>query len=653
MNKMFRSKILYIIPVVFLVVIIFRITHNYQATKEEAYNFAKKEAEVLSSHAMAYRNYYQKLFISKVLLLNEKTLPALPAYSSRPISETFSKDNPLNIQIQTVSDRARNPENSANKDELKAIKFFINNPNETKYFTDENSDFFQYASVLKIEPVCLTCHGKKEDAPLFIQENYPKSYDYKLGEVRGIMSIVIPKKSINEYFNKHLYHAVIYDVSLFLALFLGIFFLIKKSKKLNDYLKSEVISKTKELKDSLITDRLTNLPNRLKLLEDVEIYANHTHTYLAILNIDRFKDINDFYGHIIGDDILLQVSLTIKEICKCPNATIYKLPSDEFAIFTTEDISLADFYTKINKTVTALQEKKYEINNNLIFITLSCGIASNQKYLITKADMALQLAKDDKRSIITYDDSLDTTEIINQNIQGIALLKDAIENDRITPYYQPIYNVKNRKIEKYEALVRIVEENGKVIPPYQFLDIAIKSKLYPNITKNMIRKSFDFFRDKDYDFSINISINDVLNRKTTDFIIKSLEEFEKPQKVIFEILESDKIGNYQELKEFITKVKKFGCKIAIDDFGSGYSNFSHILELDVDYLKIDASLVKQITTDENAKKITQTIIKFASNLNIKTVAEFVEDKAALNLLEEMGVDFIQGYYIGKPKPTLV
>jgi len=652
MNKIFSSRVLYIIPIVFLAVILFRIAHNYQNTKEEAYNFAKKEAEVLNSHAMAHRNYYQKLFISKVLQLKEDTLAALPAYASRPISETFSNDNPLNIGIHTVSDRARNSKNNANADELKAINFFKTNPNETKYFSDENSEFFQYASALRIEPVCLKCHGKKEDAPQFIQDKYPNAYDYKIGDIRGIMSIVIPKKMVNEYFFKHLSHAIIYDLLLFISLFIATFFLIKKSKTINDYLELEIKSKTKELKDSLIIDRLTHLPNRLKLLEDVELNDESPHRHLAILNIDRFKEINDFYGHKTGDEILKQTTSIIKKVCKCENGTIYKLPGDEYAIFTTEDMSTNQFYVNLNKTIASIQEKKYEINNNIIFITISCGVASNRDLIITKADMALQLSKNDKRSIITYDDSLDTTETINRNNQGIALLKDAIEKDKITPYFQPIYSVKTKKIEKYESLARIVQNAGKVITPFEFLDIAIKSKLYPSITRNIIRKSFDFFKDKSYEFSINISINDVLNSNTVDFILKSLEDFEKPQKVVFEILESDKIGNYEELKEFISKVKNFGCKIAIDDFGSGYSNFSHILELDVDYIKIDASLVKKVATDQNAKKITKTIIKFAHSLEIETIAEYVEDKKSLTILEEMGVDFIQGYYIGKPDSGL-
>ncbi|MEA3369945.1 MAG: EAL domain-containing protein [Campylobacterota bacterium] len=652
MNQLFSTRVLYLIPLIFLIVIVFRIALNYQLTKDEVYNFAKKEAEVLNSHAMAHREYYQELFISKVLPLNEETLPALPAYASRPISETFSKNNLLNVEIHTVSDRARNPINSANSDELKAIKFFKNNPDQTKYFSDENEEFFQYASALRIKQACLKCHGKKEDAPQFIQDNYPNAYDYKIGDVRGVMSIVIPKKVINEYFYKNFLRSIIYDLLLFITLFITIFFLLKKSKKLNDYLEIEIKSKTKELKDSLVIDRLTQLPNRLKLLEDIKNHDESSHRHLAILNIDRFKEINDFYGHTTGDEILKQTASTIKKICKCPQSIIYKLPSDEYAIFSTSNISADQFYTYVNNTITSIQERKYETGDNIIFITISCGIASNRELIITKADMALQIAKNDKRRVITYSDSMDTSERINQNLQGMLLLRDAIKNDNITPHFQPIYNVNTKKIEKYESLARIILDDGKVIAPFEFLDIAIKSKLYPSITRNIIRKSFEFFKEYDYDFSINISIKDILNSNTTDFILKSLEDFEKPQRVVFEILESDKIGNYAELKEFISRVKKFGCQIAIDDFGSGYSNFSHILELDIDYIKIDASLVKRVATDKNSKKITATIIQFASSLGVKTIAEFVEDKESLDTLQEMGVDFVQGYYIGKPESGL-
>jgi EAL domain-containing protein (putative c-di-GMP-specific phosphodiesterase class I) len=138
-----------------------------------------------------------------------------------------------------------------------------------------------------------------------------------------------------------------------------------------------------------------------------------------------------------------------------------------------------------------------------------------------------------------------------------------------------------------------------------------------------------------------------------NFIILELKNFSEPHRVAFEILESHRIEDYEEIKSFIKEVKKLGCKVAIDDFGSGYSNFSHIFELNVDYLKIDSSLVKFITTDESSRVIVKTIINFASNLGLKTIAEYVEDKDSLELLEKMGVDFVQGYYIGKPAKELI
>jgi len=653
MDQYFNNKILYAIPIIFLIVLLFRISYSYHETKSQVYDFAKKEAEVLNAHAMAHRNYYQKLFLDKVIPLNAKTLPALPAYSSYEISKTFSKNNILNIKIQTVSDKARNPKNLADTDELNTIKFFKKNPKAKEYFNDKNGDYYQYASALRMERKCLQCHDSKQKAPLFIQKQYSKAYDYKLGELRGIMSIKIPKNKINSYFMSHFFYSVIYDFLLFIVLFVILYNIVKKSKNINNFLEYQIHLKTNELKQTLVTDNLTKLPNRLKLIDYIKNLHNASSVHLALVNIDGFKDINDFYGHKIGDKLLKQIASTIVNLCKNKSTNVYKLPSDEYAIFSVADVKASDFIKNIRTLINKIQETNYLIDGNSLYITVSCGVASNENDLITKADMALQLAKENKKSLISYSSSIDTAEQVNKNIQCITLLKDAIHNDQIQPYFQPIYNVKTKKIEKYEALVRIKTQDGKIIVPNSFLDISIKSKLYPNITKIMIEKSFAFFQNTDYEFSINLSINDIVNKKTMDFIMKSLHQYNNPSKVVFEILESDKIGNYDDIKLFIHNVKELGCKIALDDFGSGYSNFSHVLELNVDYLKIDASLIKNITTDKNSRKITQTIITFASNIGLKTIAEYVENEESLNILNDMGIDFIQGYFIGKPAPELL
>lgn len=646
-----NNRFLKIIPLIFLLIGISKITYIYFESKEKEESFAKKEADVLNSYVIQNRNYYQNLFINETIDFSKKTLPALPAFSSYLISKEFSQNNPLNLSLSTVSDRARNSNNAADADELKAIEFFKTNSDEEYYFNSENPIFYQYASVLKVTPVCLKCHGPKESAPTFIQQSYENAYDYKLGDVRGIVSIKIPKKELSDYFFISFFKSALYDLILFLFLFFAVIYLIRYSKKINETLEQKVEAKTHELKNSFFQDRLTKLPNRLKLMEDIRLTLDKESRHLALVNIDAFKDINDLYGYDVGDEILKQVSLKILKFCNNVGS-VYKLPNDEFAIFITEKFSEDEFYKTIKKLLEKINEIKFSVEDQSIFISFSCGISSNKDPLLIKANTALQSAKSTSKNIVLYKDSLDVKEQITKNIDTLLVLKEAIAKNQITPYFQPIYNTKRKKIEKYEALARIVRDDGSVIAPFAFLDIAIKSKLYPEITKAMISKSFEFFKDKEYEFSINLSILDIQNQETLKFIFSKLKEFTEPQRVIFEILESHKIDDYEEIKSFITEVKKYGCKIAIDDFGSGYSNFSHILALKVDCLKIDASLVKYITTDENSKTIIKTIVSFASNLGLKTIAEFVEDSESLKTLEDIGVDFIQGYYIGKPSSGL-
>ena len=776
-NKIINNKVLYTVPIIFIIIIIIRITYVYNDTKQKEFEFAKNEAEVLNSYVMTHRNYYQKFFIDKSIPLNDKTLAALPAFSAYPISEIFSKNNPLNIEVGTVSNRARNPNNMVDESELEAVTYFENNSDKMEYFSGKSEEFYQYGYALKIEQKCLVCHGKKEDAPKFIRDRYSNAYDYKLGEIRGIISIKLPKDILHEYFFKGFINSIIYDLILLFGLFGFIIYLLRKSKNINEFLENEVTAKTNELssrnsflnsyiqaldksaaltktdpdgiiiyandkflqdtgykkievigkshkiikhpdtpdelfvnmwktigskktwngiikgltkdrkifiskttivpvldedgnilefiaprtditelvtnkekiKHTLVTDSLTSFPNRQKLIDDIKSNKDKD-IHIALLNIDSFKDINDFYGHDVADKVLVKLAHKLNQLFD--DGIVYKLPSDEYGLSVINNTDKENFINSVKNIIKNINKTKFEVENHSIYITLSCGIASNTNAIMVKADMALQIAKDDKKHIVIYDDSLDISKKITENIQGVALLKEAIEGNNIVPHFQPIFNIHTKKIEKYECLARITQNNGYVIAPIKFLDIALKSKLYSQITRNILTKSFDFFKDKDYEFSINLSIEDIINKHTEKFIIDSLESFNNPSKVVFEILESEKIDNYDELKSFIKKVKKYGCKIAIDDFGSGYSNFAHILELNVDYIKIDASLVKYIATDENSRKITQTIINFAKNLDLKTIAEFVEDKKSLDILEDMGADYIQGYYIGKPSETL-
>lgn len=199
--------------------------------------------------------------------------------------------------------------------------------------------------------------------------------------------------------------------------------------------------------------------------------------------------------------------------------------------------------------------------------------------------------------------------------------------------------------------MRIVEDS-KPISPIHFLGVAKQTRQYASITQTMIYQAFELFKDKDIHFSINLSILDILEPQTTSYILQMLQEYNIGSRVIFEIVESESIDNFDGITDFIREVKKYNCKIAIDDFGTGYSNFEYLIKMQADYLKIDGSLIKNLNKDKNALLIVSTIVDFSKKLGMKTVAEFVENEEIFEIVKSIGVDYSQGYYFSEAKKEL-
>ncbi|RUM57048.1 MAG: hypothetical protein DSY40_01255, partial [Nautilia sp.] len=242
---------------------------------------------------------------------------------------------------------------------------------------------------------------------------------------------------------------------------------------------------------------------------------------------------------------------------------------------------------------------------------------------------------------------------IKSNMYRLKVLKEAIKNDNIIPYFQPIFDNKSKKIVKYEVLAR-VKNGDKIESIYPYLNIAKENKLYKFITKAIYQKSFERFKNSDVEFSLNISIADLNETETMKVIDELFNKYPKILKnLTFEILEDDAIKNYEILKKFIVYVKSKGCKIALDDFGSGYSNFAHVLNLDIDFLKIDGSLIKFLPEDERMQVIVETIVQFAKKIGIKTIAEFVASEEIYEKVKELNIDCSQGFYLGEPSDKLV
>jgi diguanylate cyclase (GGDEF)-like protein len=397
------------------------------------------------------------------------------------------------------------------------------------------------------------------------------------------------------------------------------------------------------------TDHLTNLPNTYKLRNDLDEYK---HFALVVFNIDNFQTINNFYGYIVGDYVIEKVGKYLQE--KLPDHHIYKLSGDEFAFIIDQDMG---FYELKSYLEALYQEIKnivieYQSINIYVDFTLASSTNRDNKNIFSKVAMALKYAKETGAKYWIYEDRMNFENEYERNLKLSGIVRNAVENLKIMPYFQAIVDTKTSEIKKYECLARMIDKNDKVLSPTLFIPVAKKIKVYKMVTKTIIDKSFDAFENSEFEFSINLSIEDIMSSEIFNFIIEKLKKSKASKRVIFELLESDAIEDFKKVERFISEVKRYGAKIAIDDFGSGYSNFGYLTKMNADFIKIDGSLVKNIDVDKNALLVVETIVDFAKKLGIKTIAEHVHSSMIMDIIRDLGVDYSQGFYIDEPSINL-
>jgi diguanylate cyclase (GGDEF)-like protein len=431
-------------------------------------------------------------------------------------------------------------------------------------------------------------------------------------------------------------------ILLFLAIFDRYLMLRRDSEKLQR-------ERLEAVEKRLYWDTLTDLPNRNRLVANLKAEKLVT---IILVNIDDFKEINDSFGQKAGDQVIVELGNRIREVA-CPRGgAVYRLHADEFAVVLDSGFDEEVLDSLGRSLVARCQAQPYYYENERLRLNVGVGIAVTDNRHLEKADVALTEARS-KKTVAFYRPELETIRRYVDNLRWLHVIRESIEQDRIVPFFQPIMSNRSGSIEKFEALMRIRTADGEFISPGAFFDIAKKSKLYPDLSGRIIEKSANIIRMNDKEVSINISLEDIVHPDVRKKIELLVSEDQIGKRVVFELLESEGIENYNEVSRFIELVKKHGCKIAIDDFGAGYSNFEHILRLRVDYLKIDASLIKPIATDANAHAIVETIVSFASRLGIQTVAEFVHSEAVQRVVRTLGVDYSQGYFVGKPLPEMI
>jgi diguanylate cyclase (GGDEF)-like protein len=402
-----------------------------------------------------------------------------------------------------------------------------------------------------------------------------------------------------------------------------------------------------ELKE-LYTDTLTGLANRNKLKKDLDSTPKDL---MALINIDKFSTINDLYGELNGDKILKNFSRELKRTFSSKDYNLYRVEADKFAIIVKDyDKDIEEFKQECRDFSDAVHTMYLDIEGNEVDINITIGIAkSDNSDAYVHTQRVINYARKRFENLMVYDESFNIKQSFEENIMWVKKIKNALDNDKFRAYFQPIVDTKTKEIYKYEALIRYIEDDGSATSPFKFLEIAKKAKLYQYIIKVMIKEALHLIRTKNKRVAVNISFDDIASKETVDFIINLLNENKDIiSKLEFEILESEEIGDFNAVQEFISLVNNLGCKVGVDDFGAGYSNFNMLVNLKIDYVKIDASLIKHIDTNNDYKIIVGTIAEFTRKFGIATVAEFVCSQEIYDAVKELDITYSQGYYFDAP-----
>jgi len=440
---------------------------------------------------------------------------------------------------------------------------------------------------------------------------------------------------------------------------------------------SEKVKAEERVKYLTVYDELTNLCNRTSFMGQMNHWlidkGNHTRTaILLFIDIDGFRLINDTYGHSTGDIVLQRIAEIISSTSsrrgkRCTNSDedkslVGRLGGNEFAVFLPA-CNENDGMEVAEEIRSMLEKYRFvEISSHL---TASIGIVlfpkdgNTVKELVTKADASLSYAKElGGNRIHTYHGEDLVLEKIHTRMEWKGKIQEAIQEERLEPWFQPILDLKDNQIHHFESLARMRSTNGEIIYPGSFIDTAEVFGLITHIDRIIIKKvilnQLNLCKGgKSLVHSINLSILDLEDKKFLQFLrTEILRNSIDPKRLIFEITETAAIRNLDMAISFIRELRAMGCSFSLDDFGAGFTSFRYLKEMAVDYIKIDGSFIRKLPENKHDRLFVKAIVDVAKGMGIKTVAEFVENKETAEIVREYGIDYAQGYYIGKPSPVV-
>ena len=414
-------------------------------------------------------------------------------------------------------------------------------------------------------------------------------------------------------------------------------------------------------------DALTGLINRHEFERRVKGLISSTHVdkgenALCFMDLDQFKVVNDTCGHIAGDELLRQLGEVLQDAVRHSD-TLARLGGDEFGILM-EHCTLAQAQRAVTAIQQTIQEFQFSWEGQTFRIGVSIGLVAISEStpslteLLKQADAACYMAKDLGRNRIHVYNPDDTQMVLRQGeMQWVSRINQALEENRFTLYAQSIVPLDKSTDLHYEFLLRMIDERGEIVPPVTFLPAAERYDLMHKLDIWVVAHVFALLAkhldlvERVHFFSINLSGQSITNVKFLDSVISQIKELNiEPSKICFEVTETAAISNLRAATHFISSLRELGCRFALDDFGSGLSSFGYLKNLQVDYLKIDGIFVKDIADDPIDHAMVKSINDIGHVMGMKTIAEFVESNKIKSMLRKLGVDYAQGYDIGRPQP---
>ena len=630
-----------------------------------------KDSHIKSIFARYFINMLQCENEQEAIILNKNNLIDIILIENKSIS------NPYDI-IETVQKRHKKPlcmiasKELNTQDLLMSIDLKVDahlleydeehklyeqiNESIIKYTNNKHEELFTEAFPLRTEDLLIS-KTNPQGIITYCNKSFCQHTGYNKEELIGQNHNILRHKNNSRTLFKKLWKTIKEDKKSWS----GIIKNITKQKKAF-YAQSTIIpilNKNNEILEylSLRIDISQQFSDKSKLKYCIK---NSDLSVLAIIQIEDFDVMSDLYSQKLLTNIEQSLHDKLLDFIHKKEIFhyVYSLGEGQYALhcdfyhFLKKNINMQYYFQEL---VNHINNSSFNINSLIKDIQIALSFSYGKENLFKDANKGIQKALSSKNEVFDSNDIyIKENSNKKENIDIMKTIKVALDNSNIISHFQPIINNKTLNIEKYESLVRLIDEDDNILAPNAFLDVSKNNHYYSKITYNVLKNSFKMLKHIEQDISINICMSDIEKKETMNKLFKLLDENkEYTHRLVIELLENENRINYNHVQDFISCMKDKGVKIAIDDFGAGYSNFERLMTFQPDIIKIDGSLIKNIEHDSFSRNLVESISFLSKKQNIMTIAEYVENENIYNILTEIGIDYSQGYYFGKPQGILV